>query len=121
MNVFQLLGSSLLLLAILVTAVAAFRRRIAWGPALFWLALWLAATAAILAPELTVVVARFLGIDRGADLVFYCAILAMLGGFFLTYLKLRRIEKDITVLVRQMAILDARQAGLEGGRPAEED
>ncbi len=109
MNVFQFLGPAVLLLLSLMTAVAAFRRRIAWGPALFWLALWLAATGAILYPELTAVVARFLGIDRGADLVFYCGILAMFAGFFLTYVKLRRIDKNLTVLVRRMAIHEASQ------------
>ncbi len=107
MNVFQLVGATLLLLVSLATTVATFRRRIAWGPAIFWLTLWIAATIAILFPEVTVVVARFLGIDRGADLVFYCGILAMFAGFFLTYVRLRRIDKSITVLARQMAIYEA--------------
>lgn len=116
MNVFQLLGATVLALLGLVTATAAFRRRMAWGPALFWLALWVAATAAILEPRITVVVARFLGIDRGADLVFYCGILAMFAGFFLVYVRLRRIDKNITHVVRQMAILEARQERLETGQ-----
>ncbi len=121
MNVFQFLGATLLLVLCLVTATAAFRRRMAWGPALFWLALWIAATIAILFPQITVVVARFLGIDRGADLVFYCAILAMFAGFFLAYVRLRKIDKNLTSLVRQMAILDARQERLESERnPGEE-
>ena len=107
MNVFQLVVSSLLLLLILVTATAAVRRKMAWGPALFWLSLWIAATVAILFPGLTVIVARFLGIDRGADLVFYFGILAMFAGFFLTYVKLRQTEKHLTVLVRRMAIYEA--------------
>ena len=114
MNVFQILGATLLVALSLVTAVAAFRRRLAWGPAVFWIGLWSAATAAILDPELTVGVARFLGIDRGADLVFYCGILAMLAGFFLTYVRLRRIDRHVTVLVRQLAILEARQERGEG-------
>ena len=116
MNVFQLLGATLLALLSLLTAVAAFRRRLAWGPALFWIALWGAAIAAILDPQLTVVVARFLGIDRGADLVFYLGILGMMAGFFLTYVKLRRIDQNVTVVVRQLAILEARQERLEGDR-----
>ncbi len=114
MNVFQILGATLLVLFSLVTAVAAFRRRLAWGPALFWIALWSAATAALIAPQLTVVAARLLGIERGADLVFYCGILALLAGFFLIYLRLRRIDQNVTVLVRQLAILEARQDRLGG-------
>ncbi len=109
MTVFQLAGTTLLLLLSLVTATAAFRRRMAWGPALFWLALWIGAAVAILFPQITVVVAHFLGIGRGADLVVYGGFLAMFAGFFLTYVKLRRIDKNITVLVRRMAIYEAQQ------------
>lgn len=119
MTVFQLLGATLLALLTLVTAVAAFRRRLAWGPALFWIALWSAAVAAILDPQLTVVAARFLGIDRGADLVFYIGILTMMAGFFLTYVRLRRANRNVTVLTRRLAILEARLERLEtdGGEP----
>lgn len=115
MNVFQILGSLLLLALVVVTLAAALRRRMAWGPALFWLVLWLAAGAAILDPEITAVFARMLGISRGADLVFYCGILAMFAGFFVVYMKLRRVDKHLTVLVRQLAILEARQQGDEPG------
>ena len=113
MNIFQILGVSLLVALIAVTAAAALRRRMAWGPALFWIALWVAGGIAIADPQITVVVARFLGIDRGADLVFYCGILAMFAGFFFTYVMLRRIDGNITRLVRQIAILEARQSRLE--------
>ncbi len=116
MNVFQILGTTLLLALIVVTAVAASRRRIAWGPALFWLGLWMAAIVAIQVPGVTTAAAELLGIDRGADLVFYCGILMMFAGFFLTYVKLRRIDKNLTVLVRRMAIYEASQDPATGER-----
>ena len=115
MNVFQLFGATLLLFFSVLTVVAATRRRMAWGPALFWLSLWIAAAVAIIDPRITVMVAHFLGIDRGADLVFYCGILAMFAGFFLTYVKLRRIDRNNTKLVRQIAILEARHERNESG------
>jgi len=44
------------------------------------------------------------GIERGADFVFYCAILMMFVGFFLMYSRMRRMESSLTKLVRQLAI-----------------
>ena len=77
MIAFQLLGIALLLLAVVVTVAAARRGHLSRGAATAWTALWLAAAVAIAVPNSTMVVAHALGIQRGADLVFYCAILAM--------------------------------------------
>ena len=65
------------------------------------------ATIAIAQPETTVAAARLLGITRGADLVFYLAILGMIIGFFAVYLGLRRLEGEITSLVRNIALQQA--------------
>ena len=75
-----------------------------------WLAVWSAAALAIAWPDLTQRVARSLGIQRGADLVFYCAVLAMLGGFFVVSLRLRQLSRETTLLVRHLALRDAATA-----------
>jgi hypothetical protein len=62
---------------------------------------------ALVRPEWTAAAARFLGIARGADLVFYCSILSAMVGFLLTYLRLRRLESEITRLVRELALARA--------------
>ena len=108
LNIFQILGIGLALCIAVVVSVALLRRRIGRGPGVFWLVVWLLAAVTIAAPGLTSVVARFLGISRGADLVFYLAILAMMVGFFLTYARLRRLEASLTELTRYQAIRDAR-------------
>jgi len=79
---------------------------------LIWAAVWLAAGVAILWPQVTSKVARLLGIGRGADLVFYCAVVIMLIGFWTIYIRLRRVRRDITLLVRQLAIQEAERRGL---------
>lgn len=109
LSLFQLLGISLALLLALMISVALLTRRVARLPGVFWLLVWLAAAAAIAAPEMTSVVARFLGIRRGADLVFYCAILGGMVGFFLIYIRQRRLEASLTELVRHMAISNPRE------------
>ncbi len=79
---------------------------------LIWCSVLLAAGVAILWPQVTTRVADMLGIGRGADLVFYCAVVIMLMGFWAIYIRLRRVRRDVTLLVRHLAILEAeRQAG----------
>jgi hypothetical protein len=75
----------------------------------------LAATATVWPEEMTARVARPLGIGRGADLVFYCAVVVMLAGFWMIYIRLRHLRRQITLLVRQLAIQEAHRDSHAGG------
>ncbi|MFQ5350522.1 MAG: DUF2304 family protein [Thermoanaerobaculia bacterium] len=119
MSIFQILGLSFLALLIALALAAASRRQISQRAAVLWILLWAAAAAAILEPELTMVVANALGIDRGADLVFYCAILGMFTGFFIVFGRLRRLDRHLTRLVRKVAI-DAVEEGERAERTSPE-
>lgn len=119
MNSFQLLGLGLVAVLSAATLAAPFRRRLTWRVAVRWQLLWLAAAVAIAWPRVTLAAARLLGIARGADLVFYCAILSGLVAFFLVYLRLRRLEENLTELVRQLAIRDVREPAEPPGPRAE--
>jgi hypothetical protein len=107
MNGFQLLGISLLGCLTVLTLGAAARRRLTPLAAAAWSALWIGAALAIARPNSTIVVAHALGIQRGADLVMYCAILSGLGAFFSTFLRLRRLEAELTLVVRELALHEA--------------
>ncbi len=107
MTTFQVLGLTFCGLLAIAILLATLRRRIGAVAGISWLLLWVAAGVAIARPELTLAAARALGIVRGADLVFYSAILAMFVGFFAVFLKFLRIESDITTLVRQLALKEA--------------
>ena len=78
-----------------------------------WSLLWGAGLIVSIKPDLTTVIAQMLGIGRGADLVFYCGIVVTLVGFLMVYLRLRRLRRDVTLMVRHVAILEAQleQAG----------
>ncbi len=80
----------------------------------FWLLLWSAAGIALVMPDATTQVARLLGIRRGADLLMYSTVLGFLVGFYLVYLKVRQLTREITVLTRELALLDARRSSPEG-------
>ena len=74
---------------------------------LIWAAVWLAAGITVAWPRLTAVIARALGIGRGADLVLYCSVIVMIVGFLMVYSRLRAVRRDLTLLVRRMAIAEA--------------
>jgi len=94
---------------LLVITLAAFVRRAGSRPALAgWSMLWLVGLVASFWPQSTTTVANVLGIRRGTDLLLYCTTLLALGGLFMLYVKLRRVRRDLTVLTRHLAVLDAQ-------------
>lgn len=107
MTSFQLIAFVILGISFVITLTLTVRRVIAPRVGFAWGMLWIAAAVAIARPELTATIARALGIGRGTDLVLYVAILAMVFGFFAVYVRLRRIESDLTKIVRELAIRGA--------------
>ena len=91
----------------LLTIAAGVRGWIGRGGAIAWTLLWIMAGVAIAYPGVTVVVATALGIGRGADLVLYLSVMAMMAGFLMVYVRLRRLRRELTLLVRRIAIKDA--------------
>jgi hypothetical protein len=113
MNWFQLLVLVVLAFALLITIGATVRGWATRREALVWVIICAAVAAATLEPErLIKPIAQALGIGRGADLVFYSAVIAMLIGFWMTYIRLRLLRRQITLLVRQITLAEAdRQYG----------
>ena len=107
MTSFQWIAFVILGISFTLTLTLTVRRVIAPRVGFAWAMLWVAAAVAIARPELTAMVARALGIGRGTDLVLYVAILAMVFGFFAVYVRMRRIESDLTKIVRELAIRGA--------------
>ena len=70
------------------------------------LALFLGVLAVIF-PDATTSVANFLGIGRGVDLLFYASIVAAIGYVVTTTLRLRKADRDFTLLARKVALLEA--------------
>lgn len=79
-------------------------RTISGAEWLLWSAFWGAVAVFILDPELTQRIARVLGVGRGADAVFYLAIVGLSYGIFRLYLRLRHQDQMLTLLVRKLAI-----------------
>lgn len=106
MNGFQIVGCAVLLGLTGWTLYNVRTGRLGQGPAIGWAILWLIGLAAILKPELTVRAARAVGVGRGADLVLYLAILGGFVALLLVHTRMRRLESEITKIVRHIALQD---------------
>ena len=76
----------ILLLAVLITCAAVF---------IIW-------------PDITTHIAKFLGVGRGADLVFYVSILIFWFVILKLYIRLRRLEQSFTEFIRKDALHNAK-------------
>ncbi len=68
----------------------------------------IAAIYAILRPDDTTVVANWLGVDRGADLLSYALVIAFLFTTLSTYLRFKELEVRYARLARTVALQSAR-------------
>lgn len=69
-----------------------------------YLALAVLGVALVINPEWTNAAAGLLGVGRGADLMFYFFIMFCLFHFATTANTIRRLQRDITTLTRELAI-----------------
>lgn len=109
MNLFQVLAVAALGLLVAWTGRTLVRGHMRGRVGVFWLAVWITSGVAILFPGATVTVARALGIGRGADLVLYVSVVVSMAGFFYVYNRFRRLDQQLTALVRTLAIHNAIQ------------
>ncbi len=70
MRVFQYIAITVIIFLITISLRNLIKRP-SKLPSVLWLIVWCTAFVALLNPENTTIVARLLGIERGADLVFY--------------------------------------------------
>jgi len=81
----------------------------AWAAA--WAVLWIGTAVVAVLPQTASWFASILGVGRGADAVVYLSIILLFYVMFRVFVRLERIEHEITLLVREMAMRDRNQAG----------
>jgi small membrane protein len=109
-----------LVAALVLFVVYVFRVRSDSFDRLVYLACAAAGIVLVIDPQLSTRIANTLGIGRGADLIFYLAIIMALFYGVASHSRTRRLERQITLLVRQQAIQhpvkEEGQAAAEGRR-----
>jgi hypothetical protein len=106
---FQSLSLSLLAVLFVAETVGFWRDKAPRGVRFVRALVWLAAAVAIAWPSLVQDLANELHIGRGADLVFYLFVLLFLVVSFSFYSRLVRMQRQVTELVRHLAIQEARR------------
>ena len=71
-----------------------------------WLLLWLAAGIVVIWPQVTVDIANRVGVGRGSDLVVYLALIFLFYALFRLLLRIEKLEKNLTQVVRSEALKD---------------
>ena len=91
------------------TAQKAVRRNITLREFFLISLFWLFSLAVVLWPNATNSAAHLLGIGRGTDLIVYFATLSIAYAVFRIFIRLEKVERDITELVRRIALKDAEE------------
>ena len=108
MTPFQWIAVPILGFAAVLELVKLFRIPGQHGYRLFRAALWGSAAATIYYPDFFSHTARFVGIASGAHLVLYLFVLAFPVVSLLLYARVQQLQRQITDLVRVLAIQQAR-------------
>jgi len=104
MIAFQIYSLLIVLPLLFFTLFTVYQQKSIRPPTLFWLAVWTVAAFALMNPNGMTALANTMGINRGADLLIYCAVLGGLIGFFMLYSRIRQMRREITLLVRENAL-----------------
>ena len=75
-----------------------------------WLGIWIIVLVVFWLPQTTSYLANFLGIGRGVDLAVYVSVLLLFYLIFRLYLKIDKQQKEITKIVRHLALKDENES-----------
>lgn len=84
-------------------------RAISRGEFLFWSALWIAVIVVSFIPGIASFFARGFGIRRGVDIAIYFSVILLFYLQFRLYVKLDKVEHDMTRLIRGLAQQEAKK------------
>lgn len=119
MHIFSFVGG-VALIKILFTLFAIF----AWSRAItrfyhkdlnlkeliFWSLLWILMIVLVFIPGKTNFLAKLLGMERGNDAMFFLGIVALFYATYRLYVKTNEQEKEVTRLVRALALKNIRKS-----------
>jgi hypothetical protein len=111
MNLFQWITLPLIGLLLLWELLRFRRGATPPGARILRMLIWLAAGVAIAFPNIVQDAALALGIGLGVNLVLYLFVFAFLWTSFAFYSRHVRLQRQLTLVVRHIAIQEARQGG----------
>jgi hypothetical protein len=107
MTAFQIILISTLAALGAFAVIGGLKRSVGRPAAAIILIIAIAGILAAVDPDRTTRFARTIGINRGTDLIVYLVTIVVFQGFVIFYLRLRKVRRELTLLVRHLAILEA--------------
>lgn len=114
MTPFQWIVAPLLTASAIVCLLRVRRGSLRRLSGLVWAAVWMGGTLLVVRPGISTEISSFFGIGRGADFVFYLALVSGIYGLLALYGRMRRLETALTELAREQAIRGAASPGVKG-------
>lgn len=81
---------------------------------ILWTIFWFMVGFIVIFPQTTAYVANLVGVGRGVDLVIYLSVLILFYLVFRILVRLDKIEKNITQIIRQEALIKASEPKKNG-------
>lgn len=101
---YQILVVIIAILAILLVFDGFNKKKTSLQTFVLWVVLWIILAIFAIIPESSSVIANLFGIGRGLDLIIIFGIIGSYYLIFRVYLKLEKIDQNITELVRKIAM-----------------
>ena len=102
--IFQILLIAFALFALAITTKQYRKQKVSLYWCVLWTLLWVVVIIVALLPQATDPVAQLVGVERGADLLVYIAIVVLAYGLYRVLVRLEKVQREITEVVRKVAI-----------------
>lgn len=102
---YQIFFGAIVLIIVLWNIYSFKKEQIKFRRFIVFILFWLSVLLAIIFPEETNKIAKFFNITRGADFFIYISIIVIFYTLFKVYEKLEQIERNITKIVREIALI----------------
>lgn len=84
------------------------KRKIPLAQFIIWIIIWGLIFIGVIFPEVTTVLANILNVGRGMDALIYFSIIFLFYIIFQLYLKLEKMNREITKLVKEIALKEKK-------------
>lgn len=107
--IFQLFLIAFSIFAIAITTKQYQKKKVSLYWFTLWALLWILVIVVALLPQATDPIAQLVGVERGADLLVYVAIVILAYSLYRVLVRLEKVQKEITEVVRKVAINKAQE------------
>ncbi|MDR0911633.1 MAG: DUF2304 family protein [Methanobrevibacter sp.] len=113
MFLYQIIVILIAILAVSIIFERFVHKKVSLSTFVMWLILWVLLLIFTIVPGFTNFLAKGFGISRGIDLIIVFAIIGAYYLLFRLYLKLEKMQHDITDLIRYLAINEEKKEDIE--------